>query len=414
MGWRAEDQNAARWAVTSDNRPPLDSGRTVPPMTTKRNPSDLGYIEDRWFSDDGTAKTRNGQGKRYRARWVDEDGKERAASFASEKAAKTHLRQVARGEYANTAGKLTFKQFFDLWSPTQVWVPSTVKKANRVADSVPFGDVQLDRLRPSHIQGWVKTMADKPLAPNTIRSYVDQVRAVIRATVADRAIPFDVTANVTLPRARKAGAAMTTPTTSEVGTLLHHAPDKFTAFVAVCAFGGLSLGEVGGLRVSDIDFMRREVHVQRQVQLVKGGGVDICPPKYGSERTVYVPEDLVQILSEHVRLQVPGDDPNRWMFSGKGGVPLHQNSAGYLWRITREKAGVSFRLHDLRHYYASGLIAAGCDVVTVQRAMGHGAASFTLNKYSHLWPRAEDRTRNAAAQMLTEALTADQVRTQQQ
>jgi hypothetical protein len=43
--------------------------------------------------------------------------------------------------------------------------------------------------------------------------------------------------------------------------------------------------------------------------------------------------------------------------------------------------------------------------------MGHGAASFTLNTYSHLWPKAEDRTRDAAAQMLTEALTADRVRT---
>jgi integrase len=382
--------------------------------TTKRNPSDLGYIEDRWFSDDGTAKARNGQGKRYRARWVDEDGKERAASFASEKAAKTHLRQVARGEYANTAGKLTFKQFFDLWSPTQVWAPSTVKQVNLAIDSVPFGDVQLDRLRPSHIQAWVKTMADKPLAPNTIRARVNHVGAVIRAAVADRAIPFDVTATVTLPRARKAEAAMTIPTTAQVGGVLHHAPERFTAFVAVCAFGGLRLGEAAGLRVSDIDFMRRQVHIRRQAQLVNGGGVDIRPPKYGSERTVYIPEDLVQILSEHVRLNVPGDDPDRWMFPGDRTDPLHQNSAGYLWRITREKAGVRFRLHDLRHYYASGLIAAGCDVVTVQRAMGHGAASFTLNTYSHLWPRAEDRTRNAAAQMLTEALTADQVRTQQQ
>jgi integrase len=78
------------------------------------------------------------------------------------------------------------------------------------------------------------------------------------------------------------------------------------------------------------------------------------------------------------------------------------------------KAGVTFNLHDLRHFYASGLIAAGCDVVTVQRALGHGKASLTLNTYSHLWPRAEDRTRNAAAQMLNEALTADRVRTQQQ
>ena len=207
---------------------------------------------------------------------------------------------------------------------------------------------------------------------------------------------------------------MTIPTTAQVGGVLHHAPERFTAFVALCAFGGLRLGEAAGLRVSDIDFMRRQVHIRRQAQLVNGGGVDIRPPKYGSERTVYIPEDLVQILSEHVRLNVPGDDPDRWMFPGDRTDPLHQNSAGYLWRITRDKAGAGFRLHDLRHYCASGLIAAGCDVVTVQRAMGHGAASFTLNTYSHLWPRAEDRTRNAAAQMLTEALTADQVRTQQQ
>jgi integrase len=102
------------------------------------------------------------------------------------------------------------------------------------------------------------------------------------------------------------------------------------------------------------------------------------------------------------------------MFTDQRGAPLHQNSAEYLWNRTRVKATVSYTLHDLRHFYASGLIAAGCDVVTVQRAMGHGAASFTLNTYSHLWPKAEDRTRNAAAQMLTEALAADRVRTQRQ
>lgn len=384
-------------------------------MTAKRNPSDLGYIEDRWYLDDGkTPKARHGQGKRYRARWVDDDGRERAASFASEKAAKAHLKSVARGEHANNTGKLTFKQFFDLWSPSQVWAPGTVTKVDQAISSVTFGDVQLDRLRPSHIQAWIKSMADKPLAPNTIRSRLNHVRAVVRAAVADRAIPFDVTANVTLPRLRRAEAAMVVPTTAEVGDALHQAPERFTAFVAVCAFGGLRLGEAGGLRVSDIDFMRREVRIARQVQRVNGGGVDIRPPKFGSERTVYIPQDLVTVLSEHVRLHVPGDDPDRWMFIDQRGTPLHQNSAAYLWNRTRVKARVSYTLHDLRHFYASGLIAAGCDVVTVQRAMGHGAASFTLNTYSHLWPKAEDRTRNAAAQMLTEALAADRVRTQRQ
>jgi len=60
-------------------------------------------------------------------------------------------------------------------------------------------------------------------------------------------------------------------------------------------------------------------------------------------------------------------------------------------------------LHDLRHFYASGLINAGCDVVTVQRALGHANASVTLTTYSHLWPNADDRTRNAAAVLFDDA-----------
>ncbi len=75
---------------------------------------------------------------------------------------------------------------------------------------------------------------------------------------------------------------------------------------------------------------------------------------------------------------------------------------------------MEYRLHDLRHFYASGLIAAGCDVVTVQRALGHSSPSVTLDTYSHLWPDANDRTRNAAAGLVEQALgsTADALRTE--
>jgi integrase len=71
------------------------------------------------------------------------------------------------------------------------------------------------------------------------------------------------------------------------------------------------------------------------------------------------------------------------------------------------------KLHDLRHFYASGLIAEGCDVVTVQRSLGHATATTTLNTYSHLWPTAEDRTRKAAEAMMSTAVgnLADSVRT---
>jgi integrase len=72
-----------------------------------------------------------------------------------------------------------------------------------------------------------------------------------------------------------------------------------------------------------------------------------------------------------------------------------------------------YTLHTLRHFYASALISSGCDVVTVQRALGHSQPSITLNTYSHLWPSAEDRTRDAAADLMDAVLDAgaDSLRT---
>lgn len=83
------------------------------------------------------------------------------------------------------------------------------------------------------------------------------------------------------------------------------------------------------------------------------------------------------------------------------------NDIDWRWRATRTSAGLPHvRLHYLRHFYASGLIAAGCDVLTVQRALGHSSATTTLNTYSHLWPTAEDRTRAAADNLMRDALTS--------
>ena len=63
---------------------------------------------------------------------------------------------------------------------------------------------------------------------------------------------------------------------------------------------------------------------------------------------------------------------------------------------------------------ASGLIASGCDVVTVQRGLGHSSATITLGVCSHLCPTAEDRTRAAAGDLMTAALgaRADLLRTE--
>ena len=91
------------------------------------------------------------------------------------------------------------------------------------------------------------------------------------------------------------------PTPDEVGHAIRAAGMEFAAFIAVCAFAGLRRGEASALAVSDVDFLRKEIHIRRQVQWTDDGKMEIRPPKYGSERTVYAPDGLVTMLSEHVR-----------------------------------------------------------------------------------------------------------------
>ncbi|WP_422933991.1 tyrosine-type recombinase/integrase [Sinomonas sp. P47F7] len=128
-------------------------------------------------------------------------------------------------------------------------------------------------------------------------------------------------------------------------------------------------------------------------------------PKHWSEHVVYVADELLQLLARHAEAVGTFGDEG-WLFT-LGGHLLNRNVAGNQWRNAREASGLGeFTLHDLRHFYASGLIAAGCDVVTVQRALGHSTPSITLNVYSHLWPSAEDKTRTAAAGLMGAVLGA--------
>ena len=59
-----------------------------------------------------------------------------------------------------------------------------------------------------------------------------------------------------------------------------------------------------------------------------------------------------------------------------------------------------FRYHDLRHYFASLLIASGLDVKVVQTRLRHASAMTTLNTYGHMWPDADESSRAAVAVVL--------------
>lgn len=122
---------------------------------------------------------------------------------------------------------------------------------------------------------------------------------------------------------------------------------------------------------------------------------------------MYLPDGLLEVLSRHIR-DVGVYGLEEWLFPGSNGEPMWPRKHQYTWdRVCLHTGVMGVTIHDLRHFYASGLIASGCDVVTVQRALGRKTATVTLNTYSHLWPSADDRTRAAAQSLIDQAFTND-------
>lgn len=358
----------------------------------------------------------------WRARYRDEAGKEHARHFSRRVDAQRWLDEttttIVTGLYVDpNAGKLTFDRWFKEWCALQVWEPSTLEAAERAGKDLPFGAVPLNRITPTHVQAWVRDMQKRGLATSTIRMRFNYVHMAFRAAVGERILkdPSKLARSggpgVKLPKAAKS-AQLAIPTPEQVRAIYDAAAFYFRPFIAVCAFAGLRLGEAAGLQKGDVDFLGRRLHVQRQVQGQTRGQTREADPKAKSDRWVAIPEELVVILAEHIRtVGVMGDE--EWLFTPDAEHVFNRNSAGHRWREACRAAGIAgFTLHDLRHFYASGLIASGCDVVTVQKALGHSTPTITLNTYSHLWPNADDRTRSAAAGLVASVLApADSVRT---
>ncbi|MFT4289477.1 tyrosine-type recombinase/integrase, partial [Nocardioides sp.] len=290
------------------------------------------------------------------ARYRDERGKERARHFERRIDAQRWLDEVTSTIHDGTwgeprAGNVTFADFYAEWAPRQLWLPSTRANADLTVGSVPFGDLPFKAIRRSHIEAWVKEASEK-WAPTTVKVKFVIVRSVFRAALADRVIEADPCLGAALPRRRKAEAAMQVPTVEEVGRLLWHADSNrvstrkgFRAYVALCAFAGLRKGEAAAVQVGDIDFLRPTLNVSRQLQR-HGSTYAARLPKYGSERVVCLPDELVTILSEHIATHLPNAEPEAWLFT-VGDEPMYDNDITWRWRATGDSAKLpTVRLHD--------------------------------------------------------------------
>lgn len=250
-----------------------------------------------------------------------------------------------------------------------------------------IGDVPLTRLTPDLLRKLTAELAGR-YAPETAARTMRWVRLTLNQAVRDRRIATSPATGVRLPRSR--GTEMRLLHAGEVAALGAALPERHGSLAIVAAYSGLRWGELAGLRVRDLDMLRRRLTVRSALVEASGQAPRLGPAKSkASERTITLPGFVVETLAQHLEAHPPLDE---MVWTTERGGLLRRGSFGRIWRrAVADSVGPPCRIHDLRHTHAAWLIADGAHPKAIQTRLGHSSIAVTMDRYGHLMDGLDDQ-----------------------
>lgn len=350
-------------------------------------------------------------GRRYRVKYRTPDHKQTSKrGFTTKRDAELFLASIdvaiAKGEFIDPASaRATVGDLGRDWLAVKeaTLKPSSYRAladAWRVYVEPRWGSTQVSAVRHSAVAEWVRQLT-AGTAPTKRASSARAARldgrpksatVVIRAhgvllqildvALRDRRISHNPAAGVGMPRkSRKPHRYLTH---AEVDALAAAAGGERGTVVLVAAYTGLRWGELTGLRVRDVDMLRRRLQVSENAVRV-GAEVHVGTPKTHERRSVGFPAFLALPIAQLCE----GKSRDDLVFGG--GLEHLQRprtsggSRSWFVRALDDAGLERMTIHDLRHTAASLAIASGANVKAVQRMLGHASAAMTLDVYADLF-----------------------------
>ncbi|MHB1444926.1 MAG: tyrosine-type recombinase/integrase [Acidimicrobiales bacterium] len=296
-----------------------------------------------------------------------------------------------------------------------------------------FGRLPITSVDRVLVRRFATDLGEGGLATPSVRKVVAVLRQILGFAEENRYVRSNPAANLRLSTARPKkeirfltvaevealAEAIETPSGGGAPTGGRSYPE-YRLLVRFAAYTGLRAGEIGGLRVGDLDLERGAVQVARvlgelradvranfvelEYQGTRYKDLFIDSTKTDRVRTVPIPATVVDDLSRHA-VGMAEDD---FVFRSPAGGPLrHLNFYRRHFKPAVDAAGLTgCRFHDLRHSYASLLIAQGANPKTVMERLGHSTIQMTLNVYGHLFPLLEASITEALDAQIVEAEVA--------
>lgn len=344
----------------------------------------------------------------------------RTVKAASKRAAERLLPAFAAEVYDGQirTGDTTFGAVLDEWIDTKadVWSPATLREHRRI------GRCYLDelrvlpvyQLRTIHLDRFYRRLRDAggadgaKLDPATVRrihvvvhAALEQARkwGLIARNPASDAEPGEADESEAVP-----------PTVAELGALLRAAEliaPEFAIFLVVAAVTGARRGALCALRWTDLDVDAGIIRFPRVLSLGDQGVVERTASRKKRSARIAALDPITSIVLDDHRITMEKRaaalgvelDLDAFVFTDdpQGRVPWRpDDGASRRFARARRNAGLreDLRLHDLRHFMATFLLANGTDVRTIATRGGWGQASTLLDRYAHVLEPVDRRAAN--------------------
>lgn len=344
---------------------------------------------------------------RWIARYRDADGRERSQYFDRRKDAERFLERngshLQSGDWIDPQqGRSLFSDWADAWWATTVKLQPNTRRGywlllqNHVLPA--FKNRHLGTIDYMDIERFIATKLEAGLGRKHVREMVNVVNLIMKCAVKANARRDNPAAGHEL-RVRKSRANQAAMLTmAQAVNLVAHASSHYQQAMWLLLYTGMRPAELCGVKVGDLDFEHRVLHVgPTHSPIAAYGGrtrehLDGPPKSEAGNRPIPLPGWLCEALANDL-VRRPGIvGPRDYLIVNKQGHPVNRDT--FRARVVRpalRKAGLpeDFRTYDLRHTHASLLIHDGADVLAIAQRMGHSDPAITLRVYGHLFEGAQ-------------------------
>jgi integrase len=338
----------------------------------------------------------------------------------------TRLLAEAQNGTAVDPSRVTVAEYLRAWLDSgQGLSPKTLERYRQLAEQqiIPhLGATPLQKLRPAQVQGWHGILLKsggkdrKPLSARTVGHAHRVLHGALERAMRLEIISRNVARPVPPPKVEVAEATpLNADQIADVLMRLHGYGGRYGSLplhpIAVLAIGtGMRRGEICGLNWGAVDLDKATVRIVCSLEETADGLRFKSPKTAHGRRTVSLPASAVATLREHRNRQLEQRlalglgrlDDDDLVFPMPDGSPYSPDKLSRDWgHAVRDRKLPAANFHALRHSHASALIAAGVDIVTVSRRLGHGSPAITLRVYAHAFAADKDE---AAARAIEAAM----------